>query len=218
MRQLQLARLVAIGAGEAALHVAEQLGLEQRLGEPAQLTAMNGRAARARARVDLAGDEILADAALAGDEHLRVAGRHALHEREDVRHLLARADDDRRALVRRFPAARRNRSRHVAAHLTASTRLHARRAGFRCGRVTFDRTTWQTGCLARLAAKVCLSRTAPARSRADIAPGRRPCVSTEPERQTSGHRQTVDYSTVIALTVLACRHVRTAVAHGCRDQ
>ena len=30
VRGLELARLVAIGAGEAALHMAEQLGLEQR--------------------------------------------------------------------------------------------------------------------------------------------------------------------------------------------
>ena len=32
VRQLELARLVAIRAGEAALHVAEELGFEQRLG------------------------------------------------------------------------------------------------------------------------------------------------------------------------------------------
>ena len=33
VRQLQLAELVAVGAGEAALHVAEQLRFEQRLGQ-----------------------------------------------------------------------------------------------------------------------------------------------------------------------------------------
>ena len=40
---LELARLVAIGAGEAAAHVAEQLRFEQRFGKPAQLTVTKGR-------------------------------------------------------------------------------------------------------------------------------------------------------------------------------
>ena len=76
--QLELARLVAIGAGEAALHVAEQLRLEQRFGQAGAVDrherAMAARALRCAPR----GDELLADAALAGDQHLGVGPGDAL--------------------------------------------------------------------------------------------------------------------------------------------
>ena len=45
--QLQLAGLVAVGAGEAALDVAEQLRLEQRLGEAGAVDRDERAAARA---------------------------------------------------------------------------------------------------------------------------------------------------------------------------
>ena len=64
---LELAGLVAIGAGEAALDVAEQLRLEQRFG---QAGAVDGDEVVALARpvgVNRPRDELLADAALAGD-------------------------------------------------------------------------------------------------------------------------------------------------------
>ena len=47
VRELQLARLVAVRAGEAALHVAEQLRFEQRLGEAGAVHRDEGREARA---------------------------------------------------------------------------------------------------------------------------------------------------------------------------
>ena len=47
MRELELARLVAIRAGEAALHVTEQFGLEQGLGQ-ARAVDRDERARRAR--------------------------------------------------------------------------------------------------------------------------------------------------------------------------
>ena len=75
---LELARLVAIGAGEAALDVAEQLRLEQRLG---QAGAVDGDEVVVLARavgVHRPRDEFLADAALAGDEHLGVGLGDAL--------------------------------------------------------------------------------------------------------------------------------------------
>ena len=74
----ELARLVAIGAGEAALDVAEQLRLEQRFRQAGAVDRRE-RVRRARAaRVDAAGDDFLADAALAGDQHLGVGPRHAV--------------------------------------------------------------------------------------------------------------------------------------------
>jgi hypothetical protein len=92
---LQLPHLVAIGAGEAALHVAEELALEQRLGDAG---AVERDEALWRARgvhMHVAGDDVLADAALAGDEHLGVAGGEAPG---DVQHALqcgTAADDGR---------------------------------------------------------------------------------------------------------------------------
>ena len=47
---LELAGLVAVGAGEAALHVAEQLRLEQRLGDAGAIDRHERLGARARRR------------------------------------------------------------------------------------------------------------------------------------------------------------------------
>ena len=78
VRRLELAGLVAIGAGEAALHVAEQLRLEQRFGQAGAVDRRE-RHGRARAAVmNAARDNFLADAALAGDQNLRVAARDAI--------------------------------------------------------------------------------------------------------------------------------------------
>ena len=71
-RHLEQARLVAVGAGEAAAHVAEQLGLEQRVGQ-ARAVERDQRRRGARAPLmNQARDDFLADAGLAGDQHLRV--------------------------------------------------------------------------------------------------------------------------------------------------
>ncbi len=73
----ELAGLVSIGAGEAALHMAEQLGLEQRFGD-ARAVDGNERPLRARAlRMDGGGDQLFADAAFARDQHLRIGARDA---------------------------------------------------------------------------------------------------------------------------------------------
>ena len=88
---LELARLVAIGAGEAALHVPEQLRLEQRFGNAGAVDG-DKRAAGARAaRVDRARDELLADAAFAGDQHLGVGAGDALDLFLELDNLPARA-------------------------------------------------------------------------------------------------------------------------------
>ena len=60
--------LLADGAGERAALVAEELGLEQRLGEGAAVDRDELPAA-AGVVVDGAGDQLLAGARLAGDQH-----------------------------------------------------------------------------------------------------------------------------------------------------
>ena len=87
MRELELAGLVSIRARETALHVTEQFGLEQGLGQ-ARAVHRDVRARRTRGpRVNLPRDEILADAALTRDEHLGVAGGHTADQRQDLVHL-----------------------------------------------------------------------------------------------------------------------------------
>src|SRR5690606_10722984 len=74
-RGLEEAGLVAIRAGESALHVPEQLGLEQVLGYRAAVERYECGIAAVALAVDQAGDQLLAGAALARDEHgRRVAG------------------------------------------------------------------------------------------------------------------------------------------------
>ena len=62
----------ALRVGERALHVAEQLALEDALGQPAGVDRARAACSRAASRVQPAGDDLLAGAVLAGDEHVRV--------------------------------------------------------------------------------------------------------------------------------------------------
>ena len=72
---LEEARLVAIGVGEAAFDVAEELRLEQRIGQAGAVQgAERLRTARAAVVDQLRGD-FLADTAFAGDEDLGVGAR-----------------------------------------------------------------------------------------------------------------------------------------------
>src|SRR5256885_6101028 len=95
--QLEAALLPPRRAGERALLVAEQLRLEQRLGQRGAVDRDERAAAPRRARVDRAGDELLAGAALALDEHRRGAAGDLLEERHHPAERGARADD--RALL-----------------------------------------------------------------------------------------------------------------------
>ena len=85
VRQTELADLVAIRAGEAALDVAEQLRFEQRFGDARAVDGHELGRAAARMIVNVPGDDILAGAAFAGHQHFRVAGRGALGERRAIR-------------------------------------------------------------------------------------------------------------------------------------
>ena len=73
--------LVSTAPVNGALHVAEQLPLEQRLGKAPQLTATNGWSLALRLAVDLARRPLLAGARLAGDEHGGV-GRAATRDHQ----------------------------------------------------------------------------------------------------------------------------------------
>src|SRR5262249_36790031 len=78
VRHLELALLVAVGPGEAALDVPEQLGFEQRLRQ-AGAVDRDERTLRPRASlVDRVRDQLFADAALSGDQHLRAGPRDAI--------------------------------------------------------------------------------------------------------------------------------------------
>ena len=88
-------------AGERALGVAEQLGLEQRLGERRTIDGHEGARRPRAARMDGAGGELLARAGLTCDEHRPRGGGGALDQVLDLRHRAARADERVERQVRR---------------------------------------------------------------------------------------------------------------------
>ena len=92
MRELELAALVAVGAGEAALDVPEELRLEQRLGDAGAVHRHERRQLAAGVAVDVPRDHVLADAALAGDQDLGRTLCRTLGHGEQFRH--GRAGDD----------------------------------------------------------------------------------------------------------------------------
>ena len=71
--RLEPAALVAIGAGETAAHVAEELGLEKRVRETRTVDRDERRARIAALLVNEPRHELLADTALTRDQHLRSA-------------------------------------------------------------------------------------------------------------------------------------------------
>ena len=90
---LEAADPLLVGAGERALLVAEELGFEQVLLERRAVHLDEVPARAQRVVVDGAGDELLAGARLAADQHRRVALRHLLHDAEHALQRAARADD-----------------------------------------------------------------------------------------------------------------------------
>ncbi|EDM79044.1 hypothetical protein PPSIR1_10590 [Plesiocystis pacifica SIR-1] len=90
---LELADLVGHGARERALDVAEELGLDQVLGDGPAVDRHEGALGPGRAVVDLVGDELLAGARLAGDQHGDVGAGDLVDPLVDLDHLGARADD-----------------------------------------------------------------------------------------------------------------------------
>ena len=69
---------IAIRAGEAAADVAEERRFEQRVGNAGAVDRDERRAGAAAAAMDQPRDHFLADAALAGDQDLRVGSGRVL--------------------------------------------------------------------------------------------------------------------------------------------
>src|SRR5262249_16685656 len=96
---LELADAAAVGAGEGALLVAEQLALQQRLRDGRAVDGEKRRLGPGAVLVEGAGHQLLAGAALAGDEHGHVLVGHPADGLVDVAHGRAAADDGVAAVV-----------------------------------------------------------------------------------------------------------------------
>src|SRR6185312_14535497 len=83
---LEEAAALGVGAGEGAAHVAEERGLEQRLGDGGARLGDEGLAAARTVVVDGAGDELLAGAALAVDDDGQRGIGHAIEQAEQLEH------------------------------------------------------------------------------------------------------------------------------------
>ena len=141
VRELELARLARRRAGERALLVAEQLRLEQRLGNR-RAVDRDERAVGARAqRVQRAREQLLAGAALAFEQHRRVGAPPRDAARRHLLQLRIVADDLRRAAALRELLLQQRCSRWPSAAARARARPSA--AGDR------DRPAWR-GSRARL--------------------------------------------------------------------
>ena len=91
---LEFAALVAIGSGEAAFHVAEQLGLEERFSQAGAVDRDERLRRSRRGCVYEPREHVLADAALAGNEYLRITRRRAAGRLDKPQHGRALADHD----------------------------------------------------------------------------------------------------------------------------
>jgi hypothetical protein len=87
------AQAIGAGVGERAALVAEQLALDQRLGHRGQVDRDERRLGPRRVVVDRARDQLLAGAALAGDQHRRGRAGDPADQSEDLLHGLGPRDD-----------------------------------------------------------------------------------------------------------------------------
>src|SRR5262249_5094691 len=86
VRELELTWLAPVRPRERALLVAEQLRLEQLLGDRGAVDLDEGTLRAGRREMDRTGDQILADPALAPDQLGRIGVRDALDDRADGPH------------------------------------------------------------------------------------------------------------------------------------
>ena len=101
VRQLEVTRPVAVGARERATNVTEQLRLDD-LGGDRPAVHRDERAVAPRAqRVDRPRQDLLPDAALAQDEHVRVGSGEEANPLADRRHDRARAGDPLEGILAR---------------------------------------------------------------------------------------------------------------------
>src|SRR5580658_1070712 len=92
MALLELADAAAVGAGEGALLVAEQLTFQEVLGNSSAIQGQEWGICPRTVLTDGASDQLLAGAAFAGDEHHHVLGRHPADGLVELAHGWARTD------------------------------------------------------------------------------------------------------------------------------
>src|SRR5690606_21256317 len=108
LRLLEAAELAALGARERALLVAEELRLQEALGE-CRAVHLDDRTGRTPApAVDQVGEDLLAGAGLAEQQDADVGGRDPLEHAHDAFHRRAVHDDARTRLA---PALRGTHAR-----------------------------------------------------------------------------------------------------------
>jgi hypothetical protein len=96
VRDLESSRLAGRGAGEGALLVAEELRFEQRIGNRGAVDRHEWSVGAGAERVQAAGEELLAGAALPLEENRGVGRRRTMQLLQDVAQRAVLADDPRR--------------------------------------------------------------------------------------------------------------------------
>ena len=99
MRELELAALLGAGAGHVSLDVSEELRFEARFGEAGAVHSHERRKPAAGLAMDISRNQVLAHAALAGDQDRGRTLRCALGHGEQFRH--GTAGDDEACLLQR---------------------------------------------------------------------------------------------------------------------
>jgi hypothetical protein len=87
--RFELARLITIGAGEAALHVSEQLGFEQGFRETSAVHGSKHVSGSGAPGMNRPRHDFLANPALTGDEHLGIGPCHTVDFLFECGHLRA---------------------------------------------------------------------------------------------------------------------------------
>jgi hypothetical protein len=98
-RQFEQPDLVLERAGERALFVAEELGLDQVLGNGRAVDLDEGPFRPQAAQVQRVGDQLLAGPVFALDQDVGVTCRDGVDELEQLAHLLALPDDVREGIL-----------------------------------------------------------------------------------------------------------------------
>jgi hypothetical protein len=103
VRHLEAAHAVGLGVGEGALHVAEELALEDALGEPARVHGEERLRRAGGHGVERGRHRALPGPVLARDQHVRVRGAHPPDHLEHGAHRLGLRDEQRPPLVAQRP-------------------------------------------------------------------------------------------------------------------
>ncbi len=89
MRELELPALVPVGAGKTTLDVSKQLGFEERFRDAGAVHRHKRRMLAPGVAVHIAGDQVFAHTALAGDENLGATLGGPVGQREELGHASA---------------------------------------------------------------------------------------------------------------------------------